>query len=292
MTADRRDVTPEVVGELYDQGTELLSALMGGSLHYGYWDGPADSGSMAEASRRMTDLMIDKLRVCGGRRVLDVGCGSGRPALQLARTTGAEVVGVTISREQVRLANLAAEAEGLDGQVTFHHGDAADLRFAPESFDAVWLFESLLHMPDPQHVLKQLATILRPGGRLVIANLVQRAPLAEAEETGLAAYLRITGIASIAPLDDYPGLITDSGLVLDELLDVSEHSIRRTLECVLAGLSDTAVPEVAETDAAGAAFTHARAVVEQFAATRGIGYALAVASKPARHAAVVGAAIT
>ncbi|MFE0130490.1 SAM-dependent methyltransferase [Streptomyces sp. NPDC059037] len=282
MTADRRGVTAEVVGELYDQGTELLSALMGGSLHYGYWDGPADTGSMAEASRRMTDLMIDKLAVRRGGRVLDVGCGTGRPALQLARSTGAEVVGVTISREQVRLANLAAEAERLGGQVKFEHGDAADLRFAPESFDAVWLFESLLHMPDPRRVLKQLATILRPGGRLVIANLVQRAPLTEAEEAGLAAYLQMAGIASIAPLDDYPGLVTDGGLVLDELLDVSDHSVRRTLECVLAGLSDAVVPEVAETDAASEALGQARAVVERFAATRGIGYALAVASKPVR----------
>ncbi|MCX4671730.1 methyltransferase domain-containing protein [Streptomyces sp. NBC_01381] len=282
MTADRRGVTAEVVGELYDQGTELLSALMGGSLHYGYWDGPADTGSMAEASRRMTDLMIDKLAVRRGGRVLDVGCGTGSPALRLARSTGAEVVGITISRQQVRLANLAAEAERLGGQVKFEHGDAADLRFAPGSFDAVWLFESLLHMPDPRRVLKQLATILRPGGRLVIANLVRRTPVTEAEEAGLAAYLQMAGIASIAPLDDYPGLVTDGGLVLDELLDVSDHSVRRTLECVLAALSDAVVPEVAETDAASEALGRARAVVEQFAATRGIGYALAVASKPVR----------
>ncbi|MGH4035292.1 SAM-dependent methyltransferase [Actinomycetota bacterium Odt1-20B] len=282
MTADRRGVTAEAVGELYDQGTELLSALMGGSLHYGYWDSHADTGSMAEASRRMTDLMIDKLAVRRGGRVLDVGCGTGRPALRLARSTGVEVVGITISREQVRLANLAAEAEQLDGQVKFEHGDADDLRFAPGAFDAVWLFESLLHMPDPRRVLRQLAAILRPGGRLVIANLVQRTPVTEAEEAGLAAYLQMAGIASIAPLDDYPSLVADSGLVLDELLDVSDHSVRRTLECVLAGLSDAVVPKAAEADAVSEALGRARAVVEQFAATRGIGYALAVASKPVR----------
>lgn len=277
---ENQGVAPEVVGELYDQGTELLSALMGGSLHYGYWEDPADTGSMAEASGRMTDLMVDKLAVRRGLRVLDVGCGTGRPALQLARTTGAEVVGVTISREQVRLANLAAEAEGLHGQVTFQHGDATDLPFAPDSFDAAWLFESLLHMPDPQHALKQIATVLRPGGRLAIANLVQRTALTEAEETGLAGYLRMTGIASLAPLDDYPGLITNSGLVLDELVDVSDHSVRQTLECVGAGLVDAVIPEVDRTAAASEALGQARSVVEQFAATRGIGYALVVASKP------------
>ncbi|MGY0065991.1 SAM-dependent methyltransferase [Streptomyces sp. QTS137] len=173
MTADRRAVAAEVVEELYDRGTELLSALMGGSMHYGYWASPADAGSMAETSRRMTELMIDRLTVRKGGRALDAGCGTGRPALGLARSTGAEVVGVTISREQVRLANLAAEAEGLDGQVRFQHGDAADLCSAPESLDAVWLSESLLHMPDPRRVVRQLAAVLRPGGRLVIANLVQ-----------------------------------------------------------------------------------------------------------------------
>ncbi|WP_042169702.1 bifunctional 2-polyprenyl-6-hydroxyphenol methylase/3-demethylubiquinol 3-O-methyltransferase UbiG [Streptomyces sp. NBRC 110035] len=75
--------------------------------------------------------------------------------------------------EDRALANLAAEAEGLDGQVRFQHGDAADLCSEPESFGAVWLFESLLHMSDPRRVVRRLATALRPGGRLIIANLVQ-----------------------------------------------------------------------------------------------------------------------
>lgn len=78
MTADRRGVTAEAGRELYDQATELLSAIMAGSPHYGHSDGPADTGSTAEASRRMTGLMIDKLTVGRGGRVLDVGCGTGR----------------------------------------------------------------------------------------------------------------------------------------------------------------------------------------------------------------------
>ncbi|MGY0065990.1 hypothetical protein ACWZEH_03935 [Streptomyces sp. QTS137] len=86
----------------------------------------------------------------------------------------------------------------------------------------------------------------------------------------------MTGIASITPLDVYPGLITHSGLVLDQLLDVSGHSVRKTLECVLAGLSGTVVPEVAETDAASEALRQAKASVEQFAGTPGIGYTPAV----------------
>ncbi|WP_042169699.1 hypothetical protein [Streptomyces sp. NBRC 110035] len=86
----------------------------------------------------------------------------------------------------------------------------------------------------------------------------------------------MTGIASITPLDVYPGLTTHSGLVLDQLLDVSGHSVRKTLECVLAGLSGAVVPEVAEIGAASEAPRRAEDGVEQFDGTPGIGCTPAV----------------
>ncbi|MFF4156516.1 SAM-dependent methyltransferase [Streptomyces sp. NPDC001678] len=280
MAVGGSKVNPETIGEMYDQGSEMLGALMGGSLHYGYWEGPDDDASMEEASERMTDLMVAKLRAGAGRRVLDVGCGTGRPALRLARATGAEVVGVTISHEQVRLATLAAEAEGLGDRVTFRYGDAVSLPFDPESFDAAWLFESLIHMADPQRVLKCVAATLRPGGRLAIANIVQNAPVPEERRAGLEDYFRMTGIVSFAPLAEYPRLIEDSGLVVEEVVDVSDHAVRGTVRNVSERLGQVAIPDVPESAAASEVLKNARAVADAFASTPGIGYAIVVASKP------------
>ncbi|MBC3990056.1 class I SAM-dependent methyltransferase [Streptomyces sp. AC563] len=70
----------ESISAMYDQSTEFFLEALGGSIHYGYWPDASDRGSMVEASRRMTALMIEKLGATAGQSVLDIGCGAGRPA--------------------------------------------------------------------------------------------------------------------------------------------------------------------------------------------------------------------
>jgi cyclopropane fatty-acyl-phospholipid synthase-like methyltransferase len=141
------------VGEFYDQVSDMLSEVLGGNLHFGYWRDAADDSSMTQAAERMTDIMINKLGVTTGQKVLDVGCGTGQPACRLARARGVTVTGVTLSQHQVELANRRAGAAGLGDQVTFQLADAMKLPFEPESFDAAWFFESLPHMTDKLQVL-------------------------------------------------------------------------------------------------------------------------------------------
>lgn len=106
---------PEEVGRLYDRYTELVFATLGQNLHFGYWEDPdtVDPDDTLEAATdRFTDQMIGRLRVGPGMRVLDVGCGVGAPSVRLAKATGARVVGITVSREQVKRATELAEPKG------------------------------------------------------------------------------------------------------------------------------------------------------------------------------------
>lgn len=288
MISGFRDVTPQAIAELYDRYSERTAALLGGSIHFGHWPDPAESAptapaaptaSVATASARMTRLMTDALGVGPGDRVLDAGCGTGRPALQLARTTGATVTGITLSGEQVRLASAAAAAEGLSDRVSFRLADVAEARFPADSFDGAWLFESLLHMPDPRHVLRRIHDALRPGARLAIANVVERAPLPAASRPALDTFCALNRIAAILPLADYPALLADAGLAVESVTDVSEHSVPQTLRALCAAIraDDTDVPPEEREER-----RTLLDAMDRLTVTPELGYAIVVASKPRR----------
>ncbi len=269
------------ISAMYDQSTEFFLEALGGSIHYGYWPDASVSGSMVDASWRMTALMIEKLGVKAGQSVLDIGCGAGRPAVELAMATDARVTGVTISPEQVRVATELAAREGLAETVRFQRADAVDLPFAARSFDGAWLFESLLHMRDAEHVLRETARVLRPGARVVISNVVLRGPLSPADEELLATFGELVQAPSIIPLAAYPGLLARSGLTLGESLDISEHSVRGTyescrdateklLQTIDGGAADPAVVDLLQ---------RTRDIAVRFTGDTRIGYAVLVATK-------------
>jgi SAM-dependent methyltransferase len=99
-----------------------------------------------------------------GRRVLDVGTGTGRGALVLARG-GAAVTGVDASDAMLAVARQRAAAEGLD--VRFQAGDVHALGFPDRGFDAVVCLRVLMHTPDWRRAVRELC---RVADRLVVVD--------------------------------------------------------------------------------------------------------------------------
>jgi ubiquinone/menaquinone biosynthesis C-methylase UbiE len=229
---------PEEVGGFYDENNHLIARFQGGNMHYGYWTGPDDDSDYEVAGARLTDVMIDKLGVEPGDEVLDVGCGPGKPAVQLARATGARVLGISISTEDVRLATARAEAEGVADQVRFRHADALSLPFPAESFDAVLALESIVHIQERARVLEQIARVLRPGGRVVLTDFVTLRPEGQESEVDRRALAHALAAWRAAPLvraEDYPGFVDRAGLVLDEITDITErtkYTFAKTYEAI------------------------------------------------------------
>ena len=97
--------TLQQVGRCYDYMSGLFEMLCDGNLHAGYWESAEDHTPLSEAQESLTDWLITRTPVSVGSQVLDVGCGNGSPALALARKTGCDVVGITLSREQTQAAH-------------------------------------------------------------------------------------------------------------------------------------------------------------------------------------------
>ena len=169
----RRITHEQQVKERYDDTpfTAWFDRYADGQMHLGYWPEGHEDQSFADAAKRLTELLIDKLQVDDVHRVLDVGCGvTAGPAIQLAEQTGCELEGVTLEDSAERIVPERAAAAGVDDRIRVHVGNATQLPFADEQFDRAWMIEMLIHVLDKETVLQEVYRVLQPGGRIVIAD--------------------------------------------------------------------------------------------------------------------------
>ncbi|MFG1647632.1 SAM-dependent methyltransferase [Amycolatopsis sp. NPDC049252] len=216
------------VADVYDQLSEFFTTILGGSIHLGYWaegDTLGDN-AMVAASERLTAMMIDKIAVGPGQRVLDVGCGTGQPALELVRATGADVLGITISGEQVATATELGRGSGLADRMSFQLTDVMELPFETGSFDAAWLFESLPHIRDRRRALEQVARVVRKGGLIALTDFVQIAPMTPEETEAATGLMESFHLGGFCSLERYPEVIREAGLEVVEVNDISANTIR------------------------------------------------------------------
>jgi cyclopropane fatty-acyl-phospholipid synthase-like methyltransferase len=173
--------TPADVAEVYDASAHVVDMFSDGHQHLGYWYGDEDNASVPEASTRLTRKIVDMLGLREGENVLDAGCGAGAEATQVAEEYKVRVHGITISPVGRDKGRERAEARGLSDTVQFDVGDYHSLDFPDDQFDAVIAIEALMHAVDLDKALLELRRVVRPGGRIAIAETTKVRPDAKAE---------------------------------------------------------------------------------------------------------------
>ena len=98
-----------------------------------------------------------------GKRMLEIGCGIGIDAMSLARLEFAEVVGLDLTEQGVRLATERASADGIEN-LRFVVGDGENLDFEDSSFDFVYSFGVIHHTPRIEKAVAEIHRVLKPSG--------------------------------------------------------------------------------------------------------------------------------
>lgn len=153
---------------------------------------------------RQRAVMLAELRP--GEQVLDVGCGTGTLAIEVHQPVGAtgRVFGIDPSAQQI--ARARAKAARRDLPVNFQMGVIEHLAFPDQMFDAVLSTLMMHHLPAnlKRQGLAEIARVLKPGGRVVIADFTRKQ-----ERTGQAARFHAGG----SSLHDLTALVTDAGFI-------------------------------------------------------------------------------
>ena len=110
--------------------------------------------------------VVEATRVTGNDVVLDVACGTGNATIPAAKT-GATVTGLDLTPSLLEAGKAAAKEAGVE--IEWIEGDAQKMPFDDDSFDAVLSVFGCMFAPDHRKTAEELARVLKPGGRLVVA---------------------------------------------------------------------------------------------------------------------------
>jgi tocopherol O-methyltransferase len=192
------------------------------AMHFGYWD--ETTRSFTQSLERENAVLAERVGIGPGDRVLDAGCGLGGSAIYLARRFGCRVTGITLSQKQADSALRHAERNGVGHLADFRKLDYLATAFADETFDVAWAIESVCHATDKRAFLNEMQRVLRPGGRLVVADgFATRADYNPREGALMTRWLRGWCVEFLETRDNFLRFLGEAGFVEVAFTDATAH---------------------------------------------------------------------
>jgi len=191
------------------------------ALHFGYYDEKATKH--AQAIFRINEVLADWADIKEGTTVLDAGCGLGNSTLWLTQHRKAKVIGITLVESQVEIAYKMAKKQNIQG-AEFRTANYLNAPFEDESFEVVWAIESQCHTVDKSLFYKEAFRLLKPGGRLVIADSIRSSrQLNTEDETLLKNIFNAWAVPDIDTIEEHQVNAAKAGFINFEAKNVSKN---------------------------------------------------------------------
>ena len=155
--------------------------------------------------------------------ILDVGCGSGGPAMFLGHEVGCRVTGVDFNEAGIQAGLALVKQASMQDQIDFWHADIREpLPFPDQTFDVVICLDVICHILDRCSLFREWSRVLRPGGRMLYTDPVVVTGLIDKEE--FAAHSS-TGDFAFGPPGVNEKQIGNAGFELMQAEDVTENEV-------------------------------------------------------------------
>jgi SAM-dependent methyltransferase len=198
--------------------------------------------------RRSTEELFSLAGLQPGQKALDVGCGVGTTAIEIARRYGVAVTALDISPIMLDRARSNVRRASLQRDIEVEQGDILALRFADSTFDRV-IAEAVTMFVDRQRAAKELVRVCRPGGMVLATEFFWRQPpTEEAREIFLG---QVCPGMQLDQLDGWVRIYKDAGLSAIEVRSgpfemmtprgfIQDEGFVNAFACMLRGLSRAA----------------------------------------------------
>jgi tocopherol O-methyltransferase len=191
------------------------------SLHYGYWDD--QTKTFHEALLRINKILADIAGIKPGEKILDAGCGVGGSSMWLAKEIGCKVVGVSLNQRQINKSSQFAQQSGLQENVVFEKKDYQNTGFENGSFDVIWGIESICYSNDKKKFLMEAHRLLKPGGRIIIADFFKQTNLTTKNEELVKEFANCWAITSFATRQEFEEGLKAAGFINIKFINITQN---------------------------------------------------------------------
>lgn len=231
-TNQHYDLDPEIFAQFLDPLRKYSAGLF-----------DADTTSLEQAQRRKLSFVAGQLRLLGGERILDVGCGWGALLFFMAQEYGCPSHGISPARQQHEFIGRRTGELGLERLISTEVASFEDHLPPAGAYDAVTMLGSVVHMPCLDEVFAKIRRALRRGGMLYLSESCFRSDAVRAacDARPGTEFVRnsIFGSGDLRPLSELVAGAESAGFSVRAVHDLTED-YRRTIECWIENLRSVA----------------------------------------------------